>query len=145
MLTASWMTFFSEQVFVPCLFDNSKTIKSSLLATIHLIIFHLNLSTIYLAGRDHILGGSVQYTACCWMLNLLCLLAIFFLKKQVLNFISMMSPGRECSFLIVTGLNIEIGPIQKEISMTWQLFCQNDCPMEESFWQKDSLISHILF
>ena len=25
------------------------------------------------------------------------------------------------------------------------LFCQNDFPMRESFWQKDSLITHILF
>ena len=24
-------------------------------------------------------------------------------------------------------------------------FCQNDCPMRESFWQKDSLITHTLF
>ena len=33
----------------------------------------------------------------------------------------------------------------KSIWVTRLLFCQNDSPMGESFWQKDSLITHILF
>ena len=43
-----WLTFLTLYM---CL-ENTKTIKSSLLATIHLIIFHPHLSTIYLA-RSH--------------------------------------------------------------------------------------------
>ena len=33
----------------------------------------------------------------------------------------------------------------KSIWVTRLLFCQKDSPMGESFWQKDSLITHILF
>ena len=33
----------------------------------------------------------------------------------------------------------------KSIWVTKLLFCQNDYPMGGSFWQKDSLITHILF
>ena len=33
----------------------------------------------------------------------------------------------------------------KSIGVTRILFCQNNSPMRGSFWQKDSLITHILF
>ena len=35
--------------------------------------------------------------------------------------------------------------IVQKVWVTRLLFCQNDSPMRESFWQKDSLITHILF
>ena len=44
-----------------------------------------------------------------------------------------------------TGLNIIIGCRSKSIWVTRLLFCQNDSPIWGSFWQKDSLITHILF
>ena len=44
-----------------------------------------------------------------------------------------------------TGLNMIIGFSSKSTWVTRLLFCQNDSSMRESFWQKDSLITHILF
>ena len=44
-----------------------------------------------------------------------------------------------------TGLNIIIRHSSKSIWVTNLLFCQNDSPIRKSFWQKDSLITHILF
>ena len=41
-----------------------------------------------------------------------------------------------------TGLNIINRHISKSIWVTRLLFCQNDSPMGESFWQKDILITH---
>ena len=38
-----------------------------------------------------------------------------------------------------------IGCSSKSIWVTRLLFCQNDSPMRGSFWEKDSLITHILF
>ena len=39
----------------------------------------------------------------------------------------------------------QIGYSSKNISLTRLLFCQNDSPMRGSFWQNDSLITHILY
>ena len=44
-----------------------------------------------------------------------------------------------------TGLNMIKGCSSKSIWVTRLLFCQNDSPMRGSFWEKDSLITHILF
>ena len=33
----------------------------------------------------------------------------------------------------------------KSICVIWLSFCQNDPPMGESFWQKENLVTHILF
>ena len=44
-----------------------------------------------------------------------------------------------------TGLNTKIGNGSKSLRVIKLSFCQNDPPMGESFWQKDSLITHILF
>ena len=44
-----------------------------------------------------------------------------------------------------TGLNIIIGFRSKSIWVTRLLFCQNDSPKWGSFWQKDSLITYMLF
>ena len=44
-----------------------------------------------------------------------------------------------------TGLNNIIRHSSKSIWLTNLLFCQNDSPIRRSFWQKDSLITHILF
>ena len=44
-----------------------------------------------------------------------------------------------------TGLNPKIGHSSKSIKVIKLSFCQNDPPMGESFWRKDSLITFILF
>ena len=44
-----------------------------------------------------------------------------------------------------TGINIIIRQSWKSIWLTNLLFCQNDSPIRTSFWQKDSLITHMLF
>jgi hypothetical protein len=46
---------------------------------------------------------------------------------------------------ICDWLNIIISHSSKSIWVTILLFCQNDSPIRRSFWQKDSLITHILF
>ena len=44
-----------------------------------------------------------------------------------------------------TGLNIIIRHSSKSIIVIKLSFCQNDPPMGESFWQNNSLVTHILF
>ena len=44
-----------------------------------------------------------------------------------------------------TGLNTIIGCTSKSIRVIKLCLCQNDPLKGESFWQKDSLITHILF
>ena len=52
---------------------------------------------------------------------------------------------RGCLIIIWTGLNIKIGiPSSKSIGVTKLVFFQNDSPIGGSFWQNDSLITHIL-
>ena len=44
-----------------------------------------------------------------------------------------------------SGLNIMIRHSSKSIWLTNLLFSQNDSTIKRSFWQKDSLVTHILF
>ena len=45
-----------------------------------------------------------------------------------------------------TELNTKIDICSSKSILVIKLsFCQNDPPMRESFWQKDSLITHIIF
>ena len=53
--------------------------------------------------------------------------------------------SRDWSPKFATGLNMIIGSSSKSIWVTRLLFCQNDFLMRGSFWQKDSLKTHILF
>ena len=53
--------------------------------------------------------------------------------------------NRDWSPKFATGLNMIIGCSSKSIWVTILLFCQNNSPRRETFWQKDSLITHILF
>jgi hypothetical protein len=43
------------------------------------------------------------------------------------------------------GLNIMISHSSKSIKVIKQSFCQNDAPFGESFWQKVSWTTHLLF
>ena len=52
---------------------------------------------------------------------------------------------RDWSLKFETGLNIIIGIVQKTVRVTKLFFCQNDVLLGESFWQKDSLVTLILF
>ena len=52
---------------------------------------------------------------------------------------------RSCCAKFATGLNIIIRHNSKSIWVIKLSFCQNVSPMGGSFWQKDSLITHILF
>ena len=45
----------------------------------------------------------------------------------------------------VTGLNITIGIVQKVYEWSSCPFAKNDSPIRESFWQNNSLVTHILF
>ena len=46
---------------------------------------------------------------------------------------------------IWTGLNIKIGIAQKVWKVMKLFYCQNSSLMRQSFWQKNSLVTHILF
>ena len=52
---------------------------------------------------------------------------------------------RDCCAKFATGLNIKISHSSKSIQVIKLSFFQNDSPMGETFWPKDSLITHILF
>ena len=57
--------------------------------------------------------------------------------------------GRQaCNVWVKKSETIHSSVISHSSKSIWVIklsFCQNDPPMGESFWQKDSLISHILF
>ena len=53
--------------------------------------------------------------------------------------------NRACCAKFATGLNTIISHSSKSIWLIKLSFCQNNSPMGGSFWQKDSLITHILF
>ena len=57
---------------------------------------------------------------------------------------SKMALNRGCLIIIWTGLNYLNGHSSKSIWATKLVFWQNDSPIGESFWQKDSLITHTL-
>ena len=52
---------------------------------------------------------------------------------------------RDCCAKFATGLNNVISHSSKSIWVIKLFFCQNISPLWESFWLKDSLITHILF
>ena len=51
----------------------------------------------------------------------------------------------DCCTKFATGLHIIISHSSKSIWVIKLFFCQNDSPMGVTFWQKDSLITHIHF
>ena len=53
--------------------------------------------------------------------------------------------SRECCLKFATGLNCLNRHRSKNIWVTRLFFCQNDYLMGESLWQKDSLVTLILF
>jgi len=53
--------------------------------------------------------------------------------------------SRDWSPKFATGLNMIIGCSSKRIWVIKLSFCQNDPLMGESFWQNNSLVTHILF
>ena len=56
------------------------------------------------------------------------------------------STNRGWCIKFTTGINTKIDRVQrKSIKVIKLSFCQNDSPMGGSFWQKDSLITLILF
>ena len=67
----------------------------------------------------------------------------FTVQKATLRARSRIS--RDWSPKFATWLNMIIGCSSKSIWVIKLSFCQNNPPMVESFWQKNSLITHILF
>ena len=67
-------------------------------------------------------------------------------QRQISFFQSLVSStNRDCCAKFATGLNIIASHSSESIWVMKLSFCQNNSPMGETFWQKDSLITQILF
>ena len=66
-------------------------------------------------------------------------------KNQILKFVICIVYPRDWLPKFATGLNMKIGCSSKSIWVIKLSFSQNDPLMGESFWQNNSLVTHILF
>ena len=70
---------------------------------------------------------------------------IWFKPSLSMKILSINNFKIDCCLKFATGLKCSNRHRSKSIWVTSLFFCQNDSPMSESFWQKNRLVTHILF